>query len=383
MENILTKFIKNIRDNLIKQKPKPPFDDTSKFFYRDFFLKLQLEADTETNVFDKARAIDLVVICHPKDHPTLENTIFHHFETVNDMEFKGDNDPLTLDNYYLIIARAYALAYHKEKQRIEEDKGKKADAKKAGTKKSGAKQEKPRRFLPRDMTLTIICVTRPDTILDELEDELGFEETTESGIYYNAQQIDQWIIHPSELEVVPKNYPLLPLSRGKTLEAFMEVCLREGLHEYLELILSLRLYKDPSTVLEKILEVTEMNEYMPWSEKTQAVVDRFFTVFPEYKERVIATTLEQGIEQGFEKGVEIGREEGHEKGLEKGKILAKQETLLDLIKYKFSDIPTIVLTMIEDNEDMDLLSRWMNVVLDTNDIEAIIMVWKDTLLSPN
>ncbi|MEM7530712.1 MAG: hypothetical protein AAF639_00935 [Chloroflexota bacterium] len=377
---MIKNITQSIHDNLIKPKPKPPFDDTSKFFYKDFFAKLKLEAETETNVYDKARSIDLVVICRQHNRAAIDDTVFQYFEYVNDLEFKGDNDPLTLQNYYLILSRAFALASQKEEERVLESRKKKSGAKKSG-KQQPKKREKADRFLLRDMTLTIICVTRPDTLLNELADETKFTEVA-PGLYYNDELIAKWIIHPSELMVIPENYPLLPLSRGETLEQFMDVCLREGLTEYLELILDLRLYTDSSTILKKILEA-QMSNYQHWSDESLAVVDRFFEVFPEIKERVIARTVQQGVDQGFEKGREFGREEGLEQGLVqglvRGKILDRQDTLLHLVKHKFKDIPTIVLTMIEDNQDIALLSAWTNIVLDSDDIEVIITEWEETL----
>ncbi|MEM7536347.1 MAG: hypothetical protein AAF639_29460, partial [Chloroflexota bacterium] len=224
---------KSVQDNILKPKPKLPFDDTSKAFYQDFFAKRQMEVEIETNVYEKARSIDLVVICRQQNRAAIEDTIFDYFTYVNDLEFKGDKDPLTLSNYYLILSRAFGLA-HKEEERLIQERRE--------AKQKPRKGEKTERFLLNSMTLTMICVTRPDTILTELAGELGFVETDESGVYHAAHQIEQWIIHPSELAVIPKNYPLLPLARGETLDKFIDVCIRDGLTEYLELILDLRLH---------------------------------------------------------------------------------------------------------------------------------------------
>ena len=369
---------KGIQDNILKPKPKLPFDDTSKAFYQDFFAKRQMEAEIETNVYEKARSIDLVVICRQQNRPAIEDTIFDYFAYVNDLEFKGDKDPLTLSNYYLILSRAFGLAHKEEERLIQERRDAKHKPKKG---------DKPERFLLRSMTLTMICVTRPDTILNELADELGFVETDESGVYHTAQQIEQWIIHPSELAVIPKNYPLLPLARGKTLEKFIDVCLRDGLNEYLELVLDLRLYNNPNVVLQRIFEVSVMNEYYQLSDEVVELAIQFFKKFPETAEPLLGkaagemqqTSFEAGFERGKEAGWLEGKQEWHTAGREEGKVLAKQDSLLHFIKYKFSDIPTIVLTMIEDNTDFNLLNTWTDIVFDNDDMEDIINLWKDSL----
>ncbi|MEZ4866331.1 MAG: hypothetical protein R3C14_33750 [Caldilineaceae bacterium] len=72
-------------------------------------------------------------------------------------------------------------------------------------------------------------MTRPERILDELGSELRFVATAEPGIYHSDQSLPQWIIHPSELSLAPKNYPLLPLARGEKLAQFIELCLQAGL----------------------------------------------------------------------------------------------------------------------------------------------------------
>ena len=40
-----------------------------------------------------------------------------------------------------------------------------------------------------------------------------------------------------------------------------------------------------------------------------------------------------------------------------------------------TDIPTIVLTMIEDNQNIVLLHTWTDIVWDNDDIEVIITEW--------
>jgi len=97
------------------------------------------------------------------------------------------------------------------------------------------------------MTVTMICVTRPDKILDQLKEEYRFV-AKETGIYFSDDILERCIIHPSELELVPKNYPLLPLARGDKLEDFISLCMREGLNDYLQLIMDIGLTTDPELI---------------------------------------------------------------------------------------------------------------------------------------
>jgi len=61
-----------------------------------------------------------------------------------------------------------------------------------------------------------------------------------------------------QLALVEKNYPLLPLARGNKLAEFVSLCFREGLTNYLRLIMDIGNYTDPNVILQKILEVKQM-----------------------------------------------------------------------------------------------------------------------------
>jgi hypothetical protein len=100
-------------------------------------------------------------------------------------------------------------------------------------------------LLPNQMTVTIVCVTRPDTILDKFKQELRFVQI-EGGI--SDDVLGRWIIHPSELALVEKNYPLLPLARGEKLSQFISLCVREGLNDYLQLIIDIGVATDPELI---------------------------------------------------------------------------------------------------------------------------------------
>jgi hypothetical protein len=83
-----------------------PFDETAKAFYHRFFQSWGFEAETEREVFSHSRTIDLVVTCTDANRRKLQNTLFAHFRQLNAIELKGIHDPLTVDDYNLIVMRA-------------------------------------------------------------------------------------------------------------------------------------------------------------------------------------------------------------------------------------------------------------------------------------
>jgi hypothetical protein len=87
-------------------------------------------------------------------------------------------------------------------------------------------------------------------ILNQLKDEYQFVKTDEDGIYHCQERLSQWIICPSELALVPKNYPLLPLAKGPKLTQFVSLCFQQNLFDYLRLIMDIGRYTDPNAILQ-------------------------------------------------------------------------------------------------------------------------------------
>jgi hypothetical protein len=109
--------------------------------------------------------------------------------------------------------------------------------------------------LPSHRTVTIVCVTKPNKILNTLKEEFKFSQI-EPGIYHCDAGLNIRIICPSELLLAAKNYPLLPLARGKKLAQFLSICVRDDLVEYLHLIKDIGLLTDPNLIWQKLLELT-------------------------------------------------------------------------------------------------------------------------------
>ncbi|MBV7335878.1 hypothetical protein KFU94_48085 [Chloroflexi bacterium TSY] len=63
---------------------------------------------------------------------------------------------------------------------------------------------------------------------------------------HSSPDEDSGLDYPSNgTRTEAKNYPLLPLARGAKLEQFIELCMQQGLVEYLRLTLDIGLVTDP------------------------------------------------------------------------------------------------------------------------------------------
>lgn len=177
-------------------KQKNSFDATTKTFYGDLFKRWGFEVETEREIFSRSRSIDLVVSCQDEQLQKLKNTPFVHFRQLNAIELKGYHDALTVKDFNKIMMRAWGL-----------------DAVNFNN-----KHDLTLSRLPSQRSLTIICVTRPRKILDTLQTEFNFKETEHSGVYHAKLGLDIWLIHPTELILCERNYPLLALARGEKLQ---------------------------------------------------------------------------------------------------------------------------------------------------------------------
>ena len=343
-----------------------PFDETAKAFYHRFFKSWGFEAETEREVFSRSRTIDLVVTCTDANRRKLQNTLFAHFRQLNALELKGIHDPLTVDDYNLIVMRAYGLGVPKYKK------------KSASThQKDDAERAKSTQLL-NEMTVTIVCVTRPDKILNQLKQAYRFVKK-EAGIYHCDEVLGKWIIHPDELDLVPKNYPLLPLARGDKLEQFISLCVREGLNDYLQLIMDIGLATDPELIWRKILEVKQMKHQI--REETWPIIDQFFQEMPEaigklptFQEALASTQrqgLQQGLQQGVQQGLEQGLQQGLQQGVQQGALGNEHRLVIRQLHRKFTQVPKGLVQQIEATSDMGQLDNWLDQIVLANELAEI------------
>jgi hypothetical protein len=334
-----------------------PFDETAKAFYRRFFENWGLVAETEREVFFRKRSIDLVVKCTEEQNALLQKTVFSHFRQLNAIEFKGINDPLTLADYNRIMMRAWGLggleAKKKTKAPTDEETDEEIDEEtdeeideEIDEETDDTDEIKVKYYRrPSQRTLTIVCVSRPNKILDQLQDELGFKKTDDDGIYHcQDQQIPRWIIFPSELALVEKNYPLLPLARGDKLEQFLSLCLREGLVDYLQLIKDIGLLTDPDLIWRKILEVQQMKPQI--REDTWPYIDQFFREIPEAMRKIPT----------FQEALSLNE------------LRTQQRILIRLLSRKFASVPESVIDKIQATNNIDLLDNWLDQIISADSL---------------
>jgi len=342
-----------------------PFDDTAKEFYRKLFEDWGLTVETQREVFFQGRAIDLVVSCPtPEQRQRLKPTLFSYFRRLNALEFKGIHDPLTIRDYNKIMMRVWGLGAvspkHSKENTPDLDNPPAAKAKaKAKAKASYLNQ------LPSQRTLTIVCVTRPNKIL-KLTTEFHFQATAEAGIYHHSAGLAQWLICPSELELKPANYPLLPLARGKKLADFIALCFQQGLLDYIFLILRIGLLTDPFTIWQQILEVQRMDVYEAGQhEAVIPYMERYFEAYPEDLKRLslthalLAEQLQQGMQRGRQEGMQRGMQQGRQEGMQQ----QTKKLLLRQLQLKFPNFPDVVKERIEATTNLEQLETWLTQVM--------------------
>ncbi len=327
---------------------KEPFDNSTKAFYRQLFEQWGIAVETEREVFSRGRTIDLVVTCTDSDQARLQTTVFAHFKRLNAIELKGINDPLTEIDYNRIMMRSWGLGALKPEKTIEESE-ENTDSDETLNEGTGVNQLDRR---PSQRTITIICLTKPVKILNQLQHEYQFVKTEEDGIYHcQAGLLSQWIICPSELALIPKNYPLLPLARGDKLEQFTSLCFEQRLFDYLNLIMDIGRYTDPNVILQKLLEVQNMKPQI--REETWAYVDKFFREKPDalWKIPVFRDALVDSQKRAEQQGV--------------------QQTLLRQLRRKFVSIPDSAVHKIEATSDIQQLDTWLDQTIVANSLADI------------
>ena len=306
-----------------------PFDESAKGFLRQWFETRGIAVEVEFAVFPRERTIDLLIRCRARDLQRLRETVFAHFRRLNDVELKGEGDPLTLEDYNTILARAWAV----------------------GGRSSG-KAESPRLSggvgplddtdrLPSSRTVTLVCVTRPQRLLEELNREMGIQPTERPGVYHRADQQGIWIIHPNELELKPANYPLLPLTTGPQRDAFVEICTQEGLIDHLQLTLDIA--KGDLAPAEILQRVMGLEKKMPMTREVFEIWDQYIRSRPHMKEEFIDSPQRETL----------------------------RRMLMRLLRRKFVEVPDEIVAYIGATDDMDQLEAWMERFVDAETLDEV------------
>jgi len=360
----------NQKDNEMTTSHEP-FDETTKIFYRRFFEDKGLLVETEREVFFRARKIDMVVNCTQDDITRLENTVFSHFRELNALELKGPKVPLTVKDYNRIMMRAWGLGALEEKtdkedEETEEETEEELDEAEETDEETTSEDIKR---LPSHRTLTIVCVTKPNKILNTLKEEFKFSKI-EPGIYHSDACFNIRIICPSELLLVAQNYPLLPLARGKKLAQFISICVRDDLVEYLHLIKDIGLLTDPNLIWQKLLEIEDMKPEI--KEETWSYIDRFFQEMPNAMTKLpslqqsVQKTVQEALQKAAQKAAqEAAQEVAQEASAEKKRVLIRQ------LHRKFASVPKKVVQKIEATDDREQLDNWLDQIIVADSLAQI------------
>ena len=149
------------------------------------FTELGIPLQTQVEVSHLPRTIDAVVVLrHEIDREKVRlETPFPYAGPHNLIEFKGENDRLTIPDFRLILGRTNL--YMGEN-----------------------------RIPVSNITLTIVCAGTPRKVLKHSPAEVEFESLG-GGYYRSTDKLPVHIIAINELEVTPKNYPLLMFATSR------------------------------------------------------------------------------------------------------------------------------------------------------------------------
>ena len=149
------------------------------------FSRLGIQILTQVEVGHLPRTIDVVFV--PPSETLRKRaqlkTALSPVRSHNLIEFKSENDRLTIFDLQLIEARAKLYMNQN-------------------------------RILSRDVTITIICARTPRKVLHDYPEDIEFESLG-GGYYRNTGKLPIHIIAINELEGTPENYPLLMFASSK------------------------------------------------------------------------------------------------------------------------------------------------------------------------
>ena len=149
------------------------------------FAQLALPVETQVEISRLPRTMDALVVLEQtiEREKVRVQTAFNYFRVYNQIEFKAKNDPLTRDEYNFIRGRSYL--YLGEKQ-----------------------------ISASLMTVTIISARQPRNVLYHSSLDVKWESEG-TGHYKSTDLFPVHLFVCNELELTPKNYPLLLFATSK------------------------------------------------------------------------------------------------------------------------------------------------------------------------
>ena len=170
----------NTKSATEREEIDPIFKDVLTFN----FGQLEIPIQTQVEVSRLPRTMDALVVLKPGDIEKVRaETAFSYFRVHNQIEFKGKNDPLTIFSYHLILGRTHLYLGEKE-------------------------------ISASEMTVTIISARKPIKVLRHCQDDVRWEEVG-VGHYISTELPPVHLFVSNELDIEPKNYPLLLFAASK------------------------------------------------------------------------------------------------------------------------------------------------------------------------
>ena len=172
---------------------KPPENDTRhrspdsifKWIMNRQFTRLGIPIQTQVEVGYLPLTIDVVLTprTEAEQQKVKLEIALPDVRAHNLIEFKSENDRLTISDLQLIVARANLYMSQND-------------------------------LIAPDITVTIICAGTPQKVLSHYPSHIQFESLG-GGYYRSRDQLPIHIVAINELEVIPKNYPLLMFATSK------------------------------------------------------------------------------------------------------------------------------------------------------------------------
>ncbi len=181
-------------NNMTKSLPErhhidPVFKEVMTHNFGQFDLPIQ----TQVEVSRLPRTMDALVVL--KSSVEIEKvraeTAFDYFRVQNQLEYKGKDDLLTIFDYHLIRGRSHLYLGEKG-------------------------------LTAKEMTVTIVSARKPINVLQKCPDDVRWEQVG-VGHYKSTDLLPVHLFVCNELEIEPKNYPLILFaSSKKKLRQFFE-----------------------------------------------------------------------------------------------------------------------------------------------------------------
>ena len=160
-------------------------DSIFKWIMNRQFTRLGIPIQTQVEVGYLPLTIDVVI--EPRNEAEQQNVkseiALPDVGTHNLIEFKSENDRLTISGLQRIVARTNLYMSQND-------------------------------LLAPDITVTIICAGTPKKVLSHYPSHIKFESLS-GGYYRSTDKLPIHIVAINELEVTPKNYPLLMFATSK------------------------------------------------------------------------------------------------------------------------------------------------------------------------